>query len=98
MTAGMPAIAPTTVRLMATAAIHATDLPHAAFRARPNAPTTAASPAKKDVPIKVNSAISTRPTAEGSSRNPKTNQAHQIVTTAPTSKANQSQGGVAARG
>jgi hypothetical protein len=89
-------MAPTPVSVMKIAAIHAIGRPHGALRTSPKLATNPISPAKLDVPINVRSPTRRRPTAEGSWMNPKTNQAHHVVTTAPASSAAQSQVGVEA--
>src|SRR6267143_5148978 len=96
MSAGIPATAPTPVRVIATAAIHARGRPEDSRSTRPNAPTAPAIAAEIDTAIQVTRTTRMRPTAEGSEMNPKMNHAHAAITTAPTSSAHQSHVGVPA--
>ena len=93
MSAGMPTIAATPVKVMATAAIQASVRPDDSPRRSPRAPTAPARAAAMDTAIQITSTARTRPTAEGSEMNPKMNHAHAAATTAPTSRAHQSHAG-----
>jgi hypothetical protein len=61
------------------------------------APTAPVSPEAIDIAIQYTSTASTPPTADGSNTNPKMNQAHDAIPTAPASRAVQSQIGVTRR-
>ena len=75
ISAGIPAIAPTPVSVIAAAAIAAMVRAQRSRRTRPIAPITPSTAEPIEEAIEVQRTISTRPTADGSDRNPMMNQA-----------------------